>query len=92
MGEADAPEYRIRSLDGSFEAQVPERELTYTTGPANPRQIRTSVHWANEEEGSMAKEQKRGNREAKKPKQDKPKVIAAAPRRLGQLSTDPKSK
>ncbi len=26
----------------------------------------------------MAKEQKRGNREAKKPKQDKPKVTAAA--------------
>ncbi len=31
----------------------------------------------------MAKEQKRGSREAKKPKQEKPKVIAAAPRRLG---------
>lgn len=34
----------------------------------------------------MAKEQKRGSREAKKPKQEKPKVIAAAPRRLDQLS------
>ena len=44
MGEADAPEYRIRSLDGSFEAQVPERELTYTTGSTSPRQIRMSVH------------------------------------------------
>jgi hypothetical protein len=30
----------------------------------------------------MAKGQQRGNREAKKPKQDKAKVIAAAPRRL----------
>ena len=40
----------------------------------------------------MAKEQKRGNRESKKPKQEKPKVIAAAPRRLDQLSTNPKSK
>ena len=38
----------------------------------------------------MSKEQNRGNREAKKPKKEKPKVIAAAPRRLGQLSTDPK--
>ena len=34
----------------------------------------------------MAKEQNRGNREAKKPKQEKPKVIAAAPRRLDQPS------
>lgn len=34
----------------------------------------------------MAKEQKRGSREAKKPRQEKPKVIAAAPRRLDQLS------
>ena len=34
----------------------------------------------------MAKEQKRGSREAKKPEQEKPKVIAAAPRRLKQLS------
>jgi len=31
----------------------------------------------------MAKGQKRGNREAKKPKQDKPKVIAAAPQGSG---------
>jgi hypothetical protein len=36
----------------------------------------------------MAKEQKRGTREAKKPKQEKPKVIAAAPRRVGQVSTE----
>jgi hypothetical protein len=36
----------------------------------------------------MAKEQKRGSREAKKPKQEKAKVIAAAPRRLGQPSTE----
>ena len=33
----------------------------------------------------MAKEQKRGSREAKKPKQQKPKVIAAAPRRIGDM-------
>jgi hypothetical protein len=33
----------------------------------------------------MAKEQKRGSREAKKPKQEKPKVIAAAPRRMGDI-------
>lgn len=32
----------------------------------------------------MAKGQQRGNREAKKPKQEKPKVTAAAPRRLEQ--------
>jgi hypothetical protein len=32
----------------------------------------------------MAKGQQRGNREAKKPKQEKPKVIAAGPRRLEQ--------
>jgi hypothetical protein len=38
----------------------------------------------------MAKEQKRGNRETKKPKQEKPKVIAAAPRRVGQLPTETK--
>ncbi len=31
----------------------------------------------------MAKGQKRGNREAKKPKQDTPKVIAAAPQGSG---------
>jgi hypothetical protein len=35
----------------------------------------------------MAKEQKRGTREAKKPKKEKPKVIAAAPRRLGDIPT-----
>jgi hypothetical protein len=35
----------------------------------------------------MAKEQKRGSREAKKPKQEKPKVIAAAPRRVGDMPT-----
>lgn len=33
----------------------------------------------------MAKEQKRGSRETKKPKQEKPKVIAAAPRRMGEI-------
>jgi hypothetical protein len=33
----------------------------------------------------MSKEQKRGSREAKKPKQEKPKVIAAAPRRMGEI-------
>ena len=38
----------------------------------------------------MAKGQKRGNRETKKPKQEKPKVIAAAPQRLGQLSAETK--
>jgi hypothetical protein len=38
----------------------------------------------------MAKEQKRGSREAKKPKQEKPKVIAAAPRRMGDMPTDGK--
>ena len=38
----------------------------------------------------MAKGQQRSNRETKKPKQEKPKVIAAAPRRLGQLSTETK--
>ena len=32
-------------------------------------------------EVEMAKGQQRGNREAKKPKKDKPKVIAAAPSR-----------
>jgi hypothetical protein len=34
---------------------------------------------ASSKEASMAKGQKRGNREHKKPKQPKPKVIAAAP-------------
>lgn len=43
---------------------------------------------ANQRESVMAKEQKRGTREAKKPKQEKPKVIAAAPRRVGQVSTE----
>jgi hypothetical protein len=38
----------------------------------------------------MGKEQRRGNREAKKPKQEKPKVTAAAPSRLGEPSTDKK--
>ena len=38
----------------------------------------------------MAKEQKRGSREAKKPKQEKPKVIAAAPRRLGEIASNGK--
>jgi hypothetical protein len=37
-----------------------------------------------------SKEQKRGNRETKKPKQDKPKVIAAAPRRPGQPAAETK--
>jgi hypothetical protein len=36
----------------------------------------------------MAKEQKRGNRETKKPKQEKIKTIAAAPRRVGQLPNE----
>jgi hypothetical protein len=40
----------------------------------------------------MAKGQKRSNREAKKPKQEKPKVIAAAPRRFDQQSTQPAKK
>jgi hypothetical protein len=33
----------------------------------------------------MAKEKNRGSREAKKPKQEKPKVIAAAPRRFSDI-------
>ena len=44
LGGAEAPEYRVRSFDGSFEAQVPERELTYTTTLTNPRQARRSIH------------------------------------------------
>ena len=42
IGGADAPEYRIRSLDGSFETEVSERELTYTT-VTKPRDTRISV-------------------------------------------------
>ena len=39
----------------------------------------------------MSKGQKRGNREAKKPKQDKPKGIAAAPQgSLGPLKVEAK--
>lgn len=38
----------------------------------------------------MAKEQKRGSREAKKPKQEKPKVIAAALKRIGDMPTNGK--
>jgi hypothetical protein len=34
----------------------------------------------------MAKGQMRGNREAKKPKQDKPKTIAAAPSQKGAVT------
>ena len=33
----------------------------------------------------MAKEQRRGSRETKKPKQEKPKVIAAAARRFAEI-------
>jgi hypothetical protein len=33
----------------------------------------------------MAKGQRRGSRETRKPKQDKPKVIAAAPRRFADI-------
>jgi hypothetical protein len=36
----------------------------------------------------MAKEQKRGSRAAKKPKQEKPKFIAAAPRCIGDMPTN----
>ena len=37
----------------------------------------------------MAKGQQRGNREAKKPKKEKPKVIAAAPnRKIGKWQPD----
>jgi hypothetical protein len=41
----------------------------------------------------MAKGEQRGNREAKKPKKEKPKVIAAAPpfANAGKSSTPPKS-
>ena len=38
-------------------------------------------------EEDMAKEQKRGTREAKKPKKEKPKVIAAAAQGSGAKST-----
>jgi hypothetical protein len=40
----------------------------------------------------MARGEQRGNREAKKPKKEKPKVIAAASRRVGQLSPEPGKK
>jgi hypothetical protein len=36
----------------------------------------------------MAKGQNRSNRETKKPKQEKPKAIAAAPRRVVDVGTD----
>jgi hypothetical protein len=36
-------------------------------------------HLQKQEESAMAKSQQRGNREAKKPKKEKVKVIAAAP-------------
>jgi len=39
------------------------------------------LHSANPKEIDMAKGQQRGNREAKKPKKEKIKVIAAAPSR-----------
>ena len=32
----DGPEYRIRSLEGRFEAVVPERDLTYSRASASP--------------------------------------------------------
>jgi len=38
----------------------------------------------------MAKEQRRGSRETKKPKQEKPKVIAAAPSRFADISSNAK--
>jgi hypothetical protein len=38
----------------------------------------------------MAKEQRRGSRETKKPKQQKPKVIAAAPRRFADIPSSAK--
>jgi hypothetical protein len=38
----------------------------------------------------MAKEQRRGSRETKKPKQEKPKVIAAAPRRFADIPSSAK--
>jgi hypothetical protein len=44
IGGAEAPEHRIRSFDGSFEAQVSERELTYTTAMTSPRPAGRSVH------------------------------------------------
>jgi hypothetical protein len=39
----------------------------------------------------MAKEQRRGSREAKKPKHQKPKVLAAAPRRFPDFPTAAKA-
>ncbi len=38
----------------------------------------------------MAKAQRRGSRETKKPKQEKPKVIAAAPTRFGDIPSSGK--
>jgi hypothetical protein len=38
----------------------------------------------------MAKEQRRGSRETKKPKQKKPKVIAAAPSRFADIPSSAK--
>lgn len=40
----------------------------------------------------MAKGQSRGNREAKKPKKEKPKTIAAAPSTKGQVEANTKAK
>ncbi len=40
----------------------------------------------------MAKEQKRGNREAKKPKKEKPKTIAAAASQKGTVASITESK
>ena len=40
----------------------------------------------------MAKGQQRGNREAKKPKKEKPKTIAAAPSSKGNVGSTPTSK
>ena len=44
----------------------------------------------NEEDRSMAKGQMRGNKEAKKPKKEKPKTIAAAPPTVKIGTTDKK--
>ena len=40
----------------------------------------------------MAKGEQRGNREAKKPKKEKPKTIAAAASQKGTVTTSPQSK
>ena len=40
-----------------------------------------------EELGTMSKGERHGNREAKKPKKEKPKIVAAAPSAKGTVST-----